>query len=184
MIWKTLLECDLYEISEYGDIRYKKTGRIRKLIPNKDGYLIISSIPNDGKRKNFQIHRLVASNFLDSPSQEIIDAYANLKISIVQVDHIDGNKQNNHYTNLRWCTPKQNIRNTFELGREMPKQLNSSTFKLTAENLDELQNSIKDGTYNTQHFSDKFGVSKSTIMRAVRTFPGHIKKTRGRPTKG
>jgi len=34
----------------------------------------------------------------------------------LDINHIDGNKQNNHYTNLEWCSRKHNIQHSFRLG--------------------------------------------------------------------
>lgn len=44
------------------------------------------------------VHRLVAESFIEKPESDI---------SLV-VNHIDGNKENNHYTNLEWVTQKEN----------------------------------------------------------------------------
>lgn len=46
--------------------------------------------------KEMLVHRLVAIAFV--PHEEGKNF----------VDHIDGNRKNNHYTNLRWCTQKEN----------------------------------------------------------------------------
>jgi hypothetical protein len=49
------------------------------------------------------VHKLVAMYFCDNPLGETTGR-------IATVDHIDGDKLNNHYTNLQWVTMKENIR--------------------------------------------------------------------------
>lgn len=49
-----------------------------------------------GKSKNFLVHRLVAMAFLENPNH------------LPEVNHIDGNQENNSITNLEWTTRKGN----------------------------------------------------------------------------
>jgi hypothetical protein len=56
------------------------------------------------KRLTF-IHRIVAENFLIKPSGENI-----------VVNHINGNKTDNHISNLEWCTQSQNVKHAFDTG--------------------------------------------------------------------
>jgi len=51
-------------------------------------------------------HTLVALKYIGKPPTEKHE-----------IDHIDGNRENNHYTNLRWLTHSQNILNSYKMGR-------------------------------------------------------------------
>ena len=59
------------------------------------GYLLVS-LSKDGKRKQFGVHRLVATAFLDNPN------------NYPCVNHKDENKQNNNLQNLEWCSYSYN----------------------------------------------------------------------------
>jgi len=48
------------------------------------------------KRKKFSVHRMMAETYVPNPN------------NLPQVNHINGDKLNNHYSNLEWITPKQN----------------------------------------------------------------------------
>jgi len=83
-----------YRISEYGDVLNVKTGTVRKIFVNPHGYATVSRMIN-AKKKTFLTHRLVALAFLTPNGWKI-------------VNHKDGNKLNNHYSNLEWCSQKHN----------------------------------------------------------------------------
>lgn len=102
-IWKQFL--DGYYISNYGRIKSQKRCEpiIMKLITCRKGYLKTTI-----QRKTYKCHRLVALYFLETPLNE----------EQFQVDHIDRNKQNNHYTNLRWVSNRENMLNTDRATRQ------------------------------------------------------------------
>ena len=95
-IWKTIEERKTYEISNYGNIRKKILNGYRNLRPfkDKDGYLRICLCENQ-QRIYRSIHRLVAITFIEN------------KYDKPTVNHIDGNKLNNHVENLEWATIKE-----------------------------------------------------------------------------
>lgn len=81
--------------------------RIRK--PNiLAGYHCITLFKN-GKAKGYKIHRLVAEAFI-GPQPD----------PTYQIDHIDGNKANNHVSNLEWVTPKENTNRAIKNGQRKP----------------------------------------------------------------
>ena len=89
---------DNYEISSHGRIRNNISGKI--LSPSISAGYHRVSLYKDGKVKKHKIHRLVAFAFCGNPNNYNV------------VDHIDNNKLNNMFNNLRWCTLSENQRNT------------------------------------------------------------------------
>jgi len=96
-VWKSIDSYDHYVVSSFGKVKNTKTGRILKG-RNVCGYLQVV-LCEDGVRKNCYVHRLVANAFLDNPDDKEC------------VDHRNNDKINNHLTNLRWATTKENAMN-------------------------------------------------------------------------
>lgn len=96
MQWVKIKDFTNYSLSEYGDVRNDGTGRILAKPLDKDGY-VKYSLCKEGKQHTLKAHRLVAKHFLDKVKGKEF------------VNHIDENKQNNHFSNLEWCTTKENI---------------------------------------------------------------------------
>lgn len=99
-IWKDIEGYECYQISNYGNVKNKQTQKLLKGDINNCGYKRVTLyIPH---RKRFFIHQLVAYHFVDGYANDLI------------VNHKDGNKQNNCYTNLEWCTRSQNDKHAFQ----------------------------------------------------------------------
>ena len=87
-----------YLIYDDGRVYSKYKNIFLKQNKTAPGYLCCNLYEN-GKTKQFLIHRLVASHYLP-----ILD-------NLSCVDHIDRDTTNNHVSNLRWCNHSQNAHN-------------------------------------------------------------------------
>lgn len=107
-IWKVITDYPEYEISTMGRIKYP----IRKTIvpytmrityggSSSDGYKTFELRNSNGKKK-IAIHRLVAQEFLSNQDNYVI------------VNHKDGDKKNNQFENLEWCSSSQNTQHAYD----------------------------------------------------------------------
>ena len=96
-----------YQVSWWGRVLNTKTGRILKNLLGSHGYLQVC-LSKNGKVKTHCIHVMVAQAWVSNPEDKKC------------VDHIDGDKTNNHYENLRYATHREN-------GGNRKKQTGSSS---------------------------------------------------------
>lgn len=85
-----------YQVSNLGRVKSLDYG-IMKPHKNQSGYLQVFPYEN-GVRKSYLVHRLVACAFIDNPD------------NLLQVNHKDQNKLNNCVSNLEWCNNQYNSR--------------------------------------------------------------------------
>jgi hypothetical protein len=92
--WKAVKSFDNYKISNLGNVYSIKNNKILQLNVNKSGWKTVSLI--NGRQTTRKVHRLVAEAFIPNPYH------------YHYVEHIDGNRENNAETNLKWvkCTKK------------------------------------------------------------------------------
>ena len=87
-----------YQVSWWGRVRNTKTGRILKPQTSGPGYLFVR-LSKNGKVACVYIHKLVAHEWVGNPKVKRC------------VDHIDGDRINNHWENLRYATHSENLMN-------------------------------------------------------------------------
>ena len=153
-IWKPIRENPIYLVSNYGRVRtidHPVWCKVNNSYSIRKGILCSSNTNNakhycrvgiqiNNKRKEFAVHRLVAEAFIPNPN------------NYNQVNHIDGNKENNCVSNLEWCTNGENGKHAWDTGLRSKEKAskNSALRKLTEE---QVRNILK--LYNETSFTKR-----------------------------
>lgn len=100
---KLIQDFPKYSITEDGHVINIETNKVLKPLLNKVGYLQLG-LYISGKQTRKYLHRLIAEAFIPNPENK------------PEVNHIDGNKQNNSISNLEWVTPSENRKHAYTIG--------------------------------------------------------------------
>ena len=141
-----------YLVSNKGDVWSIRKGIFMKQFTSS-GYNRV-----DLRGKKYLVHRLVAKTYLPIVSGK------------EYVNHKDGNKQNNHVSNLEWCTMSENIKHAFATGlkvysggvtrgEDSPKSVVNNSIVFAIRDEKELSN---------QEIADKYRLSKSAIKHILK----------------
>lgn len=162
----------LYEINENGtiirNVKSKKQLKIKldKHRSNKGYYRVW--VHRNGKTQGIMIHKLVAECWLgDKPGG-------------CEVDHIDRNPHNNHYSNLRYVTHSQQMKNRV-LSSKIIEQAKQNCLKWTMEYVAKpvkLESNIESRVFPSisqasEYLASVYGVTKEHIR-------GKMKKRRSK----
>lgn len=162
-VWKDIPDFEgSYQVSNIGRVRSVdrvvicKDGRVRKY----KGKVLKPSIGNSGYEQvmlyddngyNKSVHRLVLETFKP-----------HVNMSSLEVNHMDGDKLNNHLTNLEWVTGRDNILHAHDTGLiNIRGEGNPNTTLSNADVLEILQR-LDTGELQRDIGLD-YGVSKSCI---------------------
>lgn len=142
-----------YVVSNHGEVRNTKTGKVltQSYSNSNDYYKVTLSV--NGSTLPIETHRLVAETFLTK-----IEGYV--------VDHIDGDKSNNHVDNLQYITHADNLR------KAKPRIIQE---RLSDEERDEVKRLYSTGEYSmitlTQYCNELFNrkTARQTYTRIARS---------------
>lgn len=142
-IWKRCDDANIYEASNEGRIRNRRTGKIMKTHINRQGYESLQ-IRIDGKPVVKRVHRLVA------------EAFHGGKHPGLDVNHIDGNKRNNRPENLEFCTRQENTRHSYDIGLSWSHKKKKIRIVETGEEFDSMT-----------ECGERLGVDRSSVGRCI-----------------
>lgn len=157
-----------YEVSNYGRLRsfqvlsaarqgQEATNSTSKLIKGSviQGYRSLN-IRSDGKTLNRYVHKLVAEQFIhrERPDQTF-------------VIHLDHDKQNNHFQNLRWVTKNEmiehNRQNPYLKNRNLPRQ--TRNYKLTESKVKIIKKLLLNDKNRLKMIAKQFGITHTQLNR-------------------
>ncbi len=154
-IWKQAVGYeDRYEVSNKG--RVKRTapgpgaiaGKVLKLQPLKTGYLSVCLTSANYTIQRHRVHKLVAMAFLG----DIPEGY--------EINHIDGNKQNNYTSNLEYVTRSENTLHAYRLG--LMKSL------LTESDIHEIRSLLERKEQTQREIAEMFSIHRVTVSKIAR----------------
>ncbi|QKZ12543.1 NUMOD4 domain-containing protein [Spirosoma sp. KUDC1026] len=154
-----------YSVSNYGRLRSFQSVSTNSVSDQDTGKIIKGSviqgyrslnIRTAGKTINRYVHKLVAESFLhrDSDQQTF-------------VIHLDHDKQNNHYQNLKWVTKdtmvEHNRQNPNVINR--PVVRNSSNYKLTESKVKMIKKLLLNDKNRLKMIAKQFGITHTQLNR-------------------
>ena len=151
-LWVAIPETNsMMFVSNFGNVYSLYSKNYRKPYPDTKGYLMIDYTDSTNKRITKKIHRLVAELFIHKSNENLI------------VNHIDGNKQNNHVNNLEWVTHKANTQHMLLHGlkKKFPNNLPHKAKRVLCVELDKVFESMCDASKIT-------GVPQANISKVCR----------------
>ena len=161
-IWKSIIGYEgFYSVSNFGVVRNEKKrqgtwkNRILKAHKDSTGYFFLR-LYRDGIGKNFGIHRIVANAFIGEKPMGF------------EINHKDGDKENNYFFNLEYTTRRENILHGYRLGLYPRKYGNNATnAKLSSKNIIFIRKSFGGCEHNQPQLAKMFNVKQSTISSIV-----------------
>lgn len=100
--------------------------------------------------KTITVHKMVAKTFIPNPYDK------------KQVNHIDGNKDNNNVKNLEWVSQSENMQHAYDTGLRKQRKLKNS-------DVIEIREKYATGNYTHRQLGEEYNVNHSTIGNVLRS---------------
>ena len=158
----------LYQISDQGQVKslgryvthgnttfYQEEHNMSQWCGTTSFYNCVRLYKN-GSQKKYSVHRLVAQHFLPNWNPKL------------EVNHIDGNIDNNAVSNLQMCTRQENVRHAIMHFLKNDYGERSSNSKLKNLQAQEIRRKYQAGQTTQAILAKQYGVSPQTISAIVR----------------
>lgn len=164
-IWKEIEGYNgKYLISNHGRIK-SFSQKVRNRFP--EGFITLGNIDttryyvfrlgtSKTDRIGIRVHTLVATYFKEKPTNAEC------------VNHLDGNRLNNHHSNLEWCTLSENIKHAVRTGLMDLKGEKHPHAKLTESNVIEMRRLRNEEGLIYQEIANRFGIERRQASDVVR----------------
>lgn len=138
-----------YSLTEDGRVYSHFSKRFLSTHLDKYGYEKVRLTSSDNKRHTYSVHRLMLENFKPCEGMELL-----------QVNHIDGNKLNNHINNLEWTTCSENVQHAFRIGLKTQQGESNNLSKLTEIQVKEIIALLLTKQYTGAEIDRMYGLCK------------------------
>lgn len=161
-VWRQINEW--YDVSDHGRVRSWKCGNWKKWYISKKPQILKTLTQRnypyvvlriDGERKKHSVHRLVAKAFIPNPDNK------------ETVNHINGDRANNHANNLEWATQSENMIHAYENNLASNTGNNHKNRKISDKEAEEIRNRYSKGDVYQWQLADEYGLDQSHISNIV-----------------
>lgn len=156
MIWKDVKGYEgIYKISEYGNIENVLRKKEIKSFLNRKKYKMVFLYGQE-KRLSTTLHKVVAYNFIgEKPFEK------------AQVNHIDADKNNNHYSNLEYVSCQENIQHIYRIGKKSNAAEKHPCSIFTNKNVIDIRMQYDSGV-STKDIAKQYNAKYCTMWKIVK----------------
>lgn len=148
-----------YQVTKTGDV--VRNSRVLKTTI-RNGYKSVC-LSIDNIKQTHYVHRLVAETYIPNPN------------NLPCVNHIDGNKENNHVSNLEWVSHKENSQHASKMGlndyqRTRKTKNNVSARMLTMTQANEIRSKYVSGsrTHGAHALGREYGIPHTAVLLIIK----------------